>query len=112
MIRGPDQYLAELRLETAMSACAMLTYNNVTPAAWQCGVQLAAGYGVTITTDQGKASASGFTIAWNYNPSAQTLSLQCTDSPFIVPCSLINNFIDDKVHGCLSQNSVAMTAMI
>lgn len=90
----------------------MLTYNNVTPAAWQCGVQLAASYGVTITTNQGKASAKGFTIAWNYDPSAQTLSLQCTDSPFIVPCSLINNFIDEKVHSCLSQNGVAMTAMI
>ncbi|SFU39169.1 hypothetical protein SAMN02799631_00408 [Methylobacterium sp. 174MFSha1.1] len=86
--------------------------DTVIPAAWKCGVQLAAGYGMTVTTNQGKASASGFTIAWIDDPSAQTLSLPCTDSPFIVPCSLIDTFIDDKVHGCLSQNSVAMTAMI
>ncbi len=95
-----------------MSACAMLTYNNVTPAAWQCGVQFAADHGVQITSNQGSATVSGFTIAWNYNPSGQTVSLQCTDSPFIVPCSLINNFIDSTVQKCLSQNNVALAAMI
>lgn len=66
---------------------------------------------MTIATDQGKASAKGFTIAWNDDPSAQTLAPQCTDSPFIVPYSLIDNVIDEKAHCCLSRNGVAMTAM-
>ncbi len=62
--------------------------------------------------ESGQRDSVGFTIAWNYNPSGQTVSLQCTDSPFIVPCSLINNFIDSTVQKCLSQNNVALAAMI
>ncbi|MGE7414957.1 hypothetical protein [Methylobacterium tarhaniae] len=81
----------------------MLTYNNVTPSARQCGVQFAAEQGVQITSNQGRATVKGFTTAWNYDPSAQTVSLQCTDSPFIWPCSIINNFIDSTMHNCLSR---------
>src|SRR5271154_4566645 len=41
---------------TEMSACAMLTYNNVSPAAWQAiKQQAAAKYNVLITTDSGSA---------------------------------------------------------
>ena len=95
-----------------MSACAMLSYNNVTQNAWNCGVQAAANYGVTITTNSGSASASGFTIAWNYNPDAQTLTLQCTDSPFWAPCSVINSHINNAVEQCLSQHQIVMTKMV
>ena len=55
-----------------MSACAMLSYNNVTPTVWSCGVNAAAQYGVQITTNIGQATQDGFTIAWNYNPGAET----------------------------------------
>ncbi len=95
-----------------MSSCAMLTYNNVTPAAWACGVQFAADHGVQITSNQGSATVSGFTLAWNYTPSAQTVALQCTDSPWWAPCSTINSFIDNTVHKCLDQNNVVMAATV
>ena len=95
-----------------MSACAMLSYNNVTSAAWQCGVAKAAQYGVQITGNSGSATASGFTIAWNYNPSAQTLTLQCTDSPWWAPCSTINSHINDAVEACLDQHQIELTTMV
>lgn len=95
-----------------MSACAMLSYNNVTQAAWNCGIQTAAQYGVTITTPSGSATVNGFTIAWNYNAAQQTLTLQCTDSPFWAPCSTINSHINDAVEQCLSQNQVTLTRMV
>jgi hypothetical protein len=95
-----------------MSACAMLSYNNVTPAAWQCGVAKAAGYGITISSNSGSVTEKGFTVKWNYNPAAQTCTLQCTDSPWIVPCSLINGTINDAVESCLSQNNLAVSEMV
>lgn len=95
-----------------MSACAMLSYNNVTPSAWQCGVNLAKNYGVNITSNTGSASSSGFTIAWNYNPGAQTLQIQCTDSPWIVPCSVINSKINSEIESCLSNEKIELTSMV
>lgn len=95
-----------------MSACAMLTYSNVTPTAWACAVQTAASYGVTISSDSGSASKSGFTIAWNYDPGAQTASIQCTDSPWWAPCSTINGKINDAVEHCLDQEKIEQVGLI
>lgn len=95
-----------------MSACSTQSFNNVTPAVWQCGVSAAANLGVTITTNSGSASKSGFTVAWNYNPQSQTCSIQCTDSPWYVPCSAINSFIDSTVSKCFSDNNAEITAML
>jgi len=95
-----------------MSACAMLTYGGATPAAWACAKEKAASFGVTITTNTGSATVHGFTVAWNYNPDAQTASIQCTDSPFWAPCSVINSKINDQVEQCLQQNGVAQVSMI
>lgn len=95
-----------------MSACAMLSYNGVTPSAWQSAIAIAATYGVAITTDTGSATADGFTIAWNYNPAQKTLSIQCTDSPFWAPCSEINGKINDAIEGALKQENIEMVHMV
>jgi hypothetical protein len=93
-------------------SCAMLSYNNVTPAAWQCGVDKAAGYGITISANVGSVTARGFTVKWNYAPAAETFTIQCTDSPWIVPCSLINGTINDAVEGCLNQHNLSIGEMV
>ncbi len=95
-----------------MSACAMLNYNNVTAAAWECGKQAAAQYGIVVNSNSGSASKDGFTVAWKYDPAAQTLALQCTDSPWWAPCSLINSKINDAVEDCLQVDKAKMTNMV
>jgi hypothetical protein len=94
-----------------MSACAMLRYNSVTPTAWQSGIAIAATYGVKIATAVGSATASGVTLAWNYDPAEKTLSIQCTDKPFWAPCSLVNSKINDAVESCLHQEKIEMVRM-
>ncbi|MCP5521705.1 MAG: hypothetical protein H7A46_09170 [Verrucomicrobiales bacterium] len=84
-----------------MSACAKQTFNSVTPDAWNCLVNKAASHGITISGPSGQATKDGFTVAWNYDSTAQNLTLQCTDSPFWAPCSMINGKIHDLVEGCL-----------
>ena len=95
-----------------MSACAMLTYNNVTPAAWESIVAEVSKNGITIGADSGSASAQGFTVQWNHDRAAQTLTLQCVDSPFFVSCSLINAHLNDAVERCLQSHEIAMTGMV
>ena len=84
-----------------MSACAAQNFTNVNENVWNCLVQQAAQIGVQIPGPQGCASAQGFTVCWNWNSGAQTLMVQCTDSPWWAPCSTINNAIQELVGKCL-----------
>ena len=96
-----------------MSACAMQTYNNVTRAAWESAKQaVAAKFGALITGDSGSQSSEGYTVHWDFNEAAQILSIQCTDSPFLVPCSLINSEINTMVEATLGQHNIALTRMV
>ena len=95
-----------------MSACAMLTYNNVTPTAWDDIVAEAAKMNIAIGADSGSATAKNFTVNWNYDRSGQTLTLQCVDHPFYISCSLINAHLNDAVERCLQTHQIAMSDMV
>ena len=84
-----------------MSACAMQTFNNVTPSAWTCCKTAIAKFGITVDGDSGTQSKDGFTVTWNYSSAAQTLQIQCTDSPWWASCSTINGKITELVEPCL-----------
>jgi hypothetical protein len=94
-----------------MSACAMLTFNNVTPEAWTCVQAAAAQYGIT-GADSGQQTANGFTVTWAYTLTTQTLQIQCTDSPIFVSCSIINSHIHDAVEKCLGDHQIEMAPMV
>jgi hypothetical protein len=93
-------------------ACAMMTYNNVTPEAWDSLVRAVAQYGIPITTDSGNTSSHGFAVIWNYDRPSKVLHLQCTDRPFFAPCSTVNSYINDAVEKCLEQHNVTVAAMV
>ena len=96
-----------------MSACAMQTFNNVTPAAWESAKQVVATkFGVQISTDSGTVSSDGFTVHWNYDAQTEILSIQCTDSPIFIPCSVINSEIHDMVEATLNQHNITIAPMI
>lgn len=85
-----------------MSACDPQTFNNVTSTAWDCLVQKAESSGLPIIVGhKGEASKDGFTVTWNYNPEAESLVIQCIDSPWWAPCSVIDSKINELVGGCL-----------
>jgi hypothetical protein len=52
-------------------------------------------YGMQIDSERGEQSQRGFTLEWTYEPGAQTLRIQCTGKPFIVPCGVVNKRISD-----------------
>jgi hypothetical protein len=86
----------------------MLTYNNVSPDAWQAiKGAVAANFAADISADIGSSSTQGFTIQWQYTADARVLNIQCTDSPFFAPCSMINGKINDAVEACMQSHGLA-----
>jgi len=55
----------------------------------------------------GTASRAGFHIAWKYDPISETLTVQCTSSPFYAPCSLITAQIKNWITACYPASQVA-----
>ena len=78
-------------------SCAKQTFANVTPDQFSALSAKAAASGISMSGNVGQASRSGFTVAWTYDPAAQTLEIQCVSGPFLVPCSTINGRIHDLV---------------
>ena len=48
----------------------------------------------------GTASRMGFKISWTYDAASKTLTVECTDSPFYAPCSVINAQIRTWINSC------------
>ncbi len=81
-------------------ACDKQTFLGVTPDAFNCLIAKATANGMPISGNSGQASEGGFTLAWNYNPEAQMLDIQCLESPFMAPCLMINGKIESMVREC------------
>jgi hypothetical protein len=94
-----------------MSACAKLTFNNVSPDAWKCVQDAAAQYGIT-RADSGQQEVNGFTVAWSYTAATQSLEIQCLDSPFFVGCGTINSHIHDAVEQCMANHQLEIAPMV
>ncbi|CAM1367399.1 conserved hypothetical protein [Tenacibaculum litopenaei] len=96
-----------------MGACSKQIFNNVSEASWdQLKTAVKNQLGIVITSDSGSDSKDDFTISWNYAANQHELAIQCTDSPWYVPCSLINGKIHDLVEGILHGASKELTAML
>lgn len=86
-----------------MSACSALSYTGVDADAWARVKALAAQqYAIAVDSDVGSASSAGFTIGWDYDAGAQALEIQCTDSPWAVPCEAINAHLDAAIKGAIA----------
>jgi hypothetical protein len=83
-----------------MGSCAAQVFNGVTPERFACLTEKAREAGIQIDGDSGSASRDGIEISWSFDPTQQTLTLQCTSSPFYVPCEMINSRIQGLVAGC------------
>jgi hypothetical protein len=85
-----------------MAGCDPQTFSGVTQDQFSGLVKKAQAAGIGISGNSGTATQSGVTMTWNYDPVFQVLTIQCTDSPFFIPCATINSKINDLVKGALS----------
>ena len=81
-------------------SCAKLTFKDIVEPHWRRIIQKASGeFGISISSNSGEESKSGFTIKWGYDVATQILEIQCLDKPF-VPCALVNSRIEKLVNEC------------
>lgn len=83
-----------------MSACEAQIFGNITETVWERLLEKAESYGIGISGHSGESARDGFTVTWNYDSTAQTLHLQCTESPWYAPCSMINEKVQELVEKC------------
>src|SRR5256885_697312 len=69
-------------------ACDALRFSGVDASKWDRAKDtISKEYGMSVESENGEGSKSGFTLAWTYDSSARTLEIQCRDKPFVVPCA-------------------------
>jgi hypothetical protein len=82
-------------------ACDQLNYSHVDAEKWNRAKEtISSEYGMHIEAEHGEESKSGFTLSWTYDPSAQTLEIQCREKPFLIPCGVVNNRINALAAEC------------
>ena len=76
-------------------ACDPLTYSDVDASKWtSLRETIGRDYGISIDSQHGEASKRGFTLKWAYEEDDQTLEIQCTGKPMMMPCGIVNNYIN------------------
>jgi hypothetical protein len=82
-------------------SCDPLVFTKVDAAQFACVAQkVGAEVGIPIDGPMGTQTKGGFTFAWNFNEEAGSLTIQCLNSPFGVPCILIDSKIKGLVGAC------------
>ena len=82
-------------------SCDPLVFTQVDAAKFACVAEKVAGtVGVPMDGPTGTHSKGGFTVAWNFNEEAATLTIQCLESPWNRPCIFINAKIKELVGAC------------
>jgi hypothetical protein len=82
-----------------MAACKPITFKGITRLrfkAIRARIHAQADW-MTILGDRGTAAGFGMTATWNFDEAAQTLTIQCTKKPLIIPERLIEGKIRQLV---------------
>ena len=84
-----------------MGGCPKQSFSPVNQSAFDCLKQKALSMGIVIDSDHGQSSKHGVTIAWSFDPAAQSLELTCTEKPFFVSCETVAGQMQSIVDTCL-----------
>ena len=90
-----------------MARCEKQVFGPVTREQFGVLLEKGAAMGVPIAGESGQATQSGVTVSWAYDAASGTLTLECTDRPFFVPCSMIDGKIQSAVAEILGQTKSA-----
>jgi hypothetical protein len=85
-----------------MPNCERVVFENITVETWnQLTNRVKNNFGVEIKDYSAQGSKYGYTVYWDYNPAAGTLSVQCVEKPASIECSAINRDIANFIRSSL-----------
>ena len=93
-----------------MAACEEQGFSGVTSEHFATFLEKAESMGIPGLQgkgNSGQASKSGVTIQWGFDPEAKTLKVQCTESPMMLPCGMINGKIREAVEAVMNRTGMA-----
>ena len=76
-----------------MSHCPPISLCEITPEKYAALLTQAQAQGLNLIGESGSTSYQGMDFSWSYDDAAQTLTIQCTEKPIFVPCSMIESRI-------------------
>jgi hypothetical protein len=74
-------------------ACPSITLTGITTENYQTLLAKAAAQGLNLAGTTGSTEYQGMQFLWNYDAAAGSLTIQCTDKPIFIPCSMIESRI-------------------
>jgi hypothetical protein len=78
-------------------SCPAIALPGMTPEKYASLLETANAKGLALSGDSGATSYQGIDFTWSYNQPAATLTIQCTVKPFFIPCSMIEQKIQELV---------------
>ena len=78
-------------------SCPAITLAGLTTEKYASLLATAKTQGLELAGDSGSTTYQGMDFTWNYDQAAESLTIQCTNKPFFVPCSLIEEKIRQLV---------------
>ena len=87
-----------------MAACAAQVFSGITQARFDCLVKTASAHKIAISGNQGEVKVDhgivSVRIRWDYDPVAETLTLQYLNPHFLAKCDEVNGMLHDLVDSC------------
>ncbi len=83
--------------------CDPVIFPNIRPALWASIETQVRAAGIDVEHDQGVAHVGPTDIQWDYEPSTQSLTVQCLHKPWIASCGMVNQKITDLFQKALFQ---------
>ncbi len=76
-----------------MPSCPAITLNGVSTEKYQQLIQTAQSQGLQLTGESGSTQYQGMDFTWAYSAKEESLTIQCTNKPMLIPCSMIETRI-------------------
>ena len=76
-----------------MSHCPPIALSEITSEKYAALLTQAQSQGLNLVGESGSTTFQGMDFTWSYDAAGQTLTIQCTDKPIFIPCSLIESRI-------------------
>jgi hypothetical protein len=86
--------------------CPPQVFTSVTPEQLVRIMKKAAAAGLRLEGNAGQVSHAAFSVSWHFDPANNTFTIQCTEHPFLAPCTLINSRIHELVQSCRFEMTV------
>jgi hypothetical protein len=80
--------------------CDSVAFRNVNSDVFNCMKQKLADYGISVPSGN-EGEMEGYGVKGNFKwDGTENLTLTITDKPFIIPCGMIMDKIQEFVHSC------------